>query len=191
MLKICSLFFLFIVFNNLHCLAKGWSSAMDSYCFPMYGEVAKNFSIHGLWPNDMSGASIWNCDPKNQFNERKVSMLVSDMQAFWPSITCPSTNSRPSWSHEWSKHGTCSGLIQFNYFDGTLKLKNRANILKALKNAGAIGFSPIIMCKNGLLKEVYICVDSSASTFIACPPKAASSNCLSTIKFPPYPNYPN
>ncbi|KAL5539994.1 hypothetical protein UlMin_044868 [Ulmus minor] len=131
------------------------------------------------------------------------------MQAFWPSITCPSSNSRQFWSHEWSKHGTCSGLIQFDYFDRTLKLKNRANILKALGNAGIkpgssyslddmknaveveIGFSPIIMCSpqlNGLLKEVYICVDSSASTFIACPSTAASSNCLSTVKFPPYPN---
>ncbi|KAL5539988.1 hypothetical protein UlMin_044862 [Ulmus minor] len=196
MLKMFALFSLLIVFNNLHCLAKRvsytylvvqWSSAVNSYCRPTYGTVVKNFSIHGVWPNDMSGASIWSCDPKNQFNEKKVSMLVRDMQVFWSSITYPSTNSRQFWSHEWSKHMTCSGLIQFDYFDKTLQLKDRANILKALRNAGIkpgssyplddmekvveveIGFSPIIMYKNCLLKEIYICVDSYALTFIACP----------------------
>lgn len=46
------------------------------------------------------------------------------------------------WSHEWEKHGTCaeSELDQREYFETTLKLKQKVNLLRILKNAGAQHF---------------------------------------------------
>lgn len=53
-------------------------------------------------------------------------------------MSCPSSNGLRFWSHEWEKHGTCaeSELDQRDYFDTALKLKQKVNLLKALKDAG-------------------------------------------------------
>lgn len=68
----------------------------------------------------------------------QISELISSMEKEWPSLSCPSSNGMRFWSHEWEKHGTCaqSELDQTEYFEATLKLKKKLNLLKILKNAG-------------------------------------------------------
>jgi len=68
----------------------------------------------------------------------QISHLISSMEKNWPSLSCPSSNGMRFWSHEWEKHGTCaqSELDQSEYFEATLKLKQKVNLLQILKNAG-------------------------------------------------------
>ncbi len=60
------------------------------------------------------------------------------MQKEWPSLSCPSSDNVQFWTHEWEKHGTCSESVldQHSYFETTLNLKEKSNILGALKSAG-------------------------------------------------------
>lgn len=68
----------------------------------------------------------------------QISDLTSSLQKNWPTLACPSGNGVQFWTHEWEKHGICSESIlkQHDYFEAALDLKQRANLLRALTNAG-------------------------------------------------------
>ena len=74
------------------------------------------WSIHGLWPE-------WgeNCNG-TAFDLQALSDIEGALNVSWR--TCPEYNSSISkfWGHEWSTHGTCSGLTEHGYFSTTLDL---------------------------------------------------------------------
>ncbi|XP_027347581.1 ribonuclease 1-like [Abrus precatorius] len=191
-------------------------------CFPLAGKPASNFSIHGLWPNFNNGSFPFDCDiAQNPFNQSKIEDLIPRVQTSWPSLSCAGSkktddNSTISdntrfWKHEWDKHGTCSESIldQHAYFEASLNLKDRINLLQILHDNGikpdgnlysvsnitraikeATGFGPGITCNTDpsgtrQLIEIYLCVDKSASNFIECPilPKGIRS-CAENVEFP-------
>ncbi|KAF2298851.1 hypothetical protein GH714_028317 [Hevea brasiliensis] len=182
----------------------------QSCCYPTTGKPAADFGIHGLWPNYNNGNYPSNCDSGNPFNQ-KISDLMSSLQKNWPTLACPSGDGNKFWSHEWEKHGTCSEseLDQHDYFEASLKLKEKANLLQVLKNAGikpddefyeldsieeaikdAIGYTPGIECnvdgsRNSQLYQIYLCVDTSASEFIECP-MLPKGRCASRVQFPKF-----
>ncbi|XP_054810491.1 ribonuclease 1-like [Prosopis cineraria] len=182
-----------------------------SCCYPTSGKPEVDFGIHGLWPNYNDGSYPSNCDPNNPFNQSEVSDLISSLERNWATLACPSGNGIQFWTHEWDKHGTCSEslLHQHDYFASALNLKQHANVLQALSNAGieadggsyslsnikdaikeSTGFAPFIECNqdssgNSQLYQVYLCVDTSASNFIDCTVFPASK-CLSHIHFPSF-----
>ncbi|KAE9595620.1 hypothetical protein Lal_00030859 [Lupinus albus] len=182
-----------------------------SCCYPSTGKPAANFGLHGLWPNYNDGSYPSNCDPNNPFDPFQVSDLTRELQSDWPTLACPSNDGINFWTHEWDKHGTCSesNLNQHDYFETALKLKQQANLLKALQSAGinpdggsyslesikgaikdGIGFTPYIQCNvdtegNSQLYQVYLCVDTSASNFIQCP-VFPRGKCGSHIEFPTF-----
>jgi ribonuclease I len=47
------------------------------------------------------------------------------------------------WNHEWSKHGTCSGLSQRNYFDKALELYTSVDI-ESLQGMTNISMSDLL-----------------------------------------------
>ncbi|ESR51939.1 hypothetical protein CICLE_v10032674mg [Citrus x clementina] len=181
----------------------------QSCCYPKSGKPAADFGIHGLWPEYKDGSYPSNCDPDGVFEKSQISDLISDLRQNWPTLSCPSNDGTKFWTHEWVKHGTCaeSELDQREYFEAALKLKEKANLLQALKNAGikpddgfyelesiiaaikeATGFTPGIECNvdpehNSQLYQIYMCVDTSASEFIQCP-KQPRKKCASTVQFP-------
>ncbi|KAL1365777.1 hypothetical protein HN51_013754 [Arachis hypogaea] len=183
----------------------------SSCCYPTSGKPAADFGIHGLWPNNNDGSYPSNCDSNNAFQPSLVSDLRSSLQRNWATLACPSGNGIEFWSHEWEKHGTCSESIleQHDYFQTALNLKQRANILRVLTNAGiapngnayslssikgaikqGVGYTPYIECNvdssgNSQLYQVYLCVDASASRFIECP-VFPNAKCASQIQFPPF-----
>ena len=77
-------------------------------------------SIHGLWPN---GDGCNYCTSE-KFDESSLSSdTLAGMNKYWKS--CEGSNSNTDfWSHEWSRHGTCSGMDQESYFATALQLFN-------------------------------------------------------------------
>mmetsp|Transcript_111497 Transcript_111497/g.314816 ORF Transcript_111497/g.314816 Transcript_111497/m.314816 type:complete len:155 (+) Transcript_111497:9-473(+) len=76
-------------------------------------------SIHGLWP-DPEESCTYCTDEK--FDESKLTSETLDlMYQYWPTCYDDSTN-EDFWSHEWEKHGTCTGMTQEGYFSEAIDL---------------------------------------------------------------------
>ncbi|XP_011070993.1 extracellular ribonuclease LE isoform X1 [Sesamum indicum] len=198
-----------------------------SCCYPTAGKPAANFTIHGLWPNYNNATYPSNCNKNSPYDGTKVNdnqsttlikmdrtiVVVSDLfsrlEVSWATLACPTNNGTKFWSHEWEKHGTCSESVldQHSYFEATLNIKDKVNLLHILEAAGirpddnfykvedikeaikaGTGYDAAVECnsdpsRNGQLFQVYLCVDASAKDLIECPvlPKR---KCKSSIQFP-------
>jgi len=71
------------------------------------------WTLHGLWPQWAESCS------QEEFDPSKVADLMDQLKKYWPSC---SGAAQDFWSHEWKKHGTCSGMTQHDYFSEALKL---------------------------------------------------------------------
>ncbi|KAK9825037.1 hypothetical protein WJX74_002746 [Apatococcus lobatus] len=118
------------------------------------------------------------------------------MNSEWPSLTGANSD---FWSHEWSKHGTCTGSTQHTYFAGALNLNEKYSIDTALKNAGitpggtvstttlgnalarAWGLQnpPVVQCVDGYITQIYMCVNS-AYQIEDCEDACPSDGCQNT-----------
>ncbi|OWM75936.1 ribonuclease 3-like [Punica granatum] len=189
-----------------------YCDSRHSCCYPKTGKPAADFGIHGLWPNYKDGSYQSKCNPDHVFDKSEISDLISSLEKSWPTLSCPSNDGLKFWEHEWEKHGTCSEseLDQHDYFEAGLKLKEKTNLLQALKNAGiepndkfyrlesikeaikqAVGHEPGIECNvdpsgHKQLSEVYLCVDTSGMEIIECPILPKGSRCASNIQFPKF-----
>ncbi|KAL3675728.1 hypothetical protein R1sor_025676 [Riccia sorocarpa] len=176
-------------------------------CDPKNGRPAANFTIHGLWPQLKRGKFPEYCDP-TEFHLTEIADLVPELNQYWPSLSCPTSDSTGFWKHEWERHGSCSSLNQHDYFKKTLALVKSVDLLKALQGAGmepnientydvldvqhtlrhSIGKTPGIQCnkRQTQLFQVYICVDVYAENFIECP-NYPDGRCLPKIHWPIFP----
>lgn len=83
-----------------------------------------NFTIHGLWPqyNETDGYPSY-CDI-TEFDPAQLPSQTTMLER-WPNVQATNPNSTDYtdfWKHEWDKHGTCSGLTQYDYFDVALNM---------------------------------------------------------------------
>jgi ribonuclease T2 len=106
--------------------------AIDALCQGQY-------TIHGLWPDPESSCTSCTTEP---FSENNISdATLQDMATYWPN--CLSGGNDKFWSHEWSKHGTCSGLSQEDFFSTAISLFNQyINLCPAGQTSCQICFSP-------------------------------------------------
>jgi ribonuclease I len=83
---------------------------------------AEEWTLHGLWPssNDCSGPP---------FDPNAISSIESDLEAKWPSCYGKGGGEDDFWSHEWEKHGTCSGMQELDFFNTALALQQKYNHL--------------------------------------------------------------
>jgi ribonuclease T2 len=89
------------------------------------------FVVHGLWPQGETGRGPENCGPARPVSQDIVSATL-------PYIPTPSLI-----QHEWSAHGTCSGLDAASYFAMLRKARDSVKIPDELNQAGAqVRFSP-------------------------------------------------
>lgn len=83
-----------------------------------------SFVVHGLWPQSNAGRGPENCggSPVKQ-------SLIQTMLAYIPGASLI--------QHEWTTHGTCSGLSQADYFAQIRKAKDNVKIPAAFAAAPA------------------------------------------------------
>eukprot|EP00253_Pinus_taeda_P009159 PITA_09159 len=179
-------------------------------CYPRTGKPASKFSIHG-WPYYNDGKWPQFYDSSREFDYSKISDLKEELNKYWDSLSCPSSDGHKFWGYEWEKHDTCSlNLDEHSYFESALSLRENMDILGALKEAGikpdereyslrnikeaiieSTGELPRIKCNRSeegehQLYQLYVCVDKwDAFTVIKCP-FYPHSNCPSMLVFPPF-----
>ncbi len=101
---------------------------------------AAHFTLHGLWPQGASYCGVSSADKAadnaGQWSQLPPVILNSTTQALLQ-VEMPGTMSYLD-RHEWTKHGTCSGEQQQDYFAAALNLLDNVN---AGQLAALVGYS--------------------------------------------------
>jgi ribonuclease T2 len=182
---------------SYYLLSLSWSPA---FCLSSPGAAECNgprrfgFIVHGLWPQNEKG---WpeNCDVNTPVPDSVVSGIADLMPA------------RALVYHEWSAHGTCSGLNPAEYFalvrrayssirvpavfSGTPPIEESPAAIAAAflgSNPRLSGASLVVTCSGqgaARLREVHICLDRDLNPR-ACSADAAHGACRApTVIVPP------
>eukprot|EP00588_Corethron_pennatum_P023917 CAMPEP_0194324192 /NCGR_PEP_ID=MMETSP0171-20130528/26800_1 /TAXON_ID=218684 /ORGANISM="Corethron pennatum, Strain L29A3" /LENGTH=271 /DNA_ID=CAMNT_0039083027 /DNA_START=98 /DNA_END=913 /DNA_ORIENTATION=+ len=151
-----------------------------------------SLTIHGLWPQYDDGTWPSNCPSADMFDPSvAVAGRLGDLELLWPNVKAapPSDGSIPGspytdfWAHEWTKHGTCSGLKQEAYFNAALDafvdapdlIRGHYGGTVSLRNLeDAYDKDVLVVCQGGGdLSEVRMCLGRDESGMptspIACP----------------------
>ena len=106
------------------------------------------WGLHGLWPQ-------WaeSCGGPS-FSISKVSSIEDQLNDHWPS--CEEKNS-DLWSHEWSKHGSCSNMTELAYFSKALSL------LSEYSDQCKSGAVPLIMAGDNNSNSTDVAIGESCS----------------------------
>lgn len=127
------------------------------------------FVVHGLWPQSNTGRGPENCGAASPVPQSIVNLMLN----YIPTAGLI--------QHEWSAHGTCSGLPANDYFAAVRKARDSVQIPVQLSSltqqthasasqieaefAGANpGFPPTAFratCTGGRLQEARICLDKN------------------------------
>lgn len=88
--------------------------------------AARNYTywtIHGLWPEFSN--NTWNqfCH-KDHLDLKVLEPIKPRLLHDWPNLLGGKSDSS-LWEHEWLKHGTCTHMSEFDYFNRTLGLNTR------------------------------------------------------------------
>jgi ribonuclease T2 len=159
-----------------------------------------SLTLHGLWPEFKDGEYPSTCS-NEKFNPETVDDLGEDrFNTFWPNVKAVdhSRSHYSFWEHEWTKHGTCTGLSQDEYFDTALKhflpspniirenygsTITKSDLLDAYRQDIYSDYGDVVLvCSGDFLSEVRICVgrteDGEGSQRIACIPEVIQEgNC--------------
>tara|TARA_R100001163_G_C5067780_1_gene207186 strand:- start:2753 stop:3280 length:528 start_codon:yes stop_codon:yes gene_type:complete len=84
-------------------------------------DVNSDWSIHGLWPEYDSQHWPQFCKP-TKLNHKEISKIEDSLNKYWYSCDNNIGNNWSFWNHEYSKHGTCTGFNQTQYFVVTIQL---------------------------------------------------------------------
>jgi ribonuclease T2 len=158
-----------------------------------------NFTIHGLWPQYATSGYPASCTTEAFDMSIPQEIGMNKMIQYWPDVQYDvnSQSYDSFWQHEWSKHGTCSGLSQIDYFNQALDLTNRIPTPTALyKSIGhnmsasalRLGFGGAnyvaLQCTNQILNGAYTCwqqTNNIPSLQIVCPASVVKEDtCISS-----------
>ena len=142
------------------CAAEGDAAAEQ--CAP---ERGLGFVLHGLWPQFEDGWPEY-CDTAARPPSRRESDAMADVMG-----------SGGLARHAWKKHGTCSGMAAADYFAASRLAfglvaapaipprTTAAGVEAALiaANPGLAAEAVVVTCREGLLREVRICLDRALS----------------------------
>lgn len=132
----------------------------------------QNFTIHGLWPQYTTSGYPSFCSNEPFNSSIPIEIGLDSLVERWPDVQYDinSPNYDSFWEHEWTKHGTCSGLTQYDYFNIALTLTNTIVTPEFIHdsigynvNADDIRYSindpstVSLQCHNQMLVGVYTC----------------------------------
>eukprot|EP00567_Pseudictyota_dubia_P008553 CAMPEP_0197444376 /NCGR_PEP_ID=MMETSP1175-20131217/9879_1 /TAXON_ID=1003142 /ORGANISM="Triceratium dubium, Strain CCMP147" /LENGTH=257 /DNA_ID=CAMNT_0042975155 /DNA_START=41 /DNA_END=813 /DNA_ORIENTATION=- len=161
-----------------------------------------SLTIHGLWPQRDDGTWPSSCTDE-PFDEEVLDDIGFEKFArLWPNVKADRRDEpgyTDFWAHEWSKHGTCSGLDQSTYFGTALdravptpylvKERYGAKIAKVdlLESYGGIGSVSLICERGHYLREARFCLqkhfnNTAGERMLPCPGTVLSEdNCMDEI----------
>lgn len=85
------------------------------------------WTIHGLWQEYNSSSWPQYCN-SSTFSYNQIAQYQPTLSDRWTGCTNSLNNNIQFWSHEWYRHGSCTGLSQSRYFNTTLQL-DQANLV--------------------------------------------------------------
>jgi len=152
----------------------------------------RGFVVHGLWPQYRSGGWPERCVPAGRM-PRAVIVRNLDIIPVENLIR-----------HQWSRHGTCSGLSAAAYFDlvraardavtlpsdyraPEAEMRTDAAALRAAFAAANPGFMPqafVAQCRGRRLAEVRVCLDKTLAP-VQCGADVARDGCARGITVRP------
>ncbi|PIA50569.1 hypothetical protein AQUCO_01200034v1 [Aquilegia coerulea] len=123
----------------------------------------QRFTIKGLWPRDSL-----NLEKQPEYCKNDT-----DIDLTWFGVK--KDDNVEMWREEWLRHGTCSGLTNYQYFHLALELIHEVDVLNALRSNGyypgshykpmdlintvlnKMGVYPRIVCEHGnpMIKEIH------------------------------------
>jgi len=125
---------------DLYVFAQSWQ---PTFCFGMEASypgcdaptpwMKENFTIHGLWPQyapARNGSDYPATCAGEAFDVAQIDVAnggpgMEAMVAYWPNVKAaptPAATYDGFWEHEWTKHGTCTGLKQGAYYSTVLSM---------------------------------------------------------------------
>lgn len=149
------------------------------------------FVVHGLWPQGNTGRGPENCGSVSPVSAAIVNLMLNYMPG------------RSLIQHEWTTHGSCSGLAAADYFAAIRKARDAVAIPRELSSltqpvtespgqveAQFAAANPSYpksafraTCTNGALQETRVCVDKNLRP-LAC--TASAGECqMPAIKILP------
>jgi len=194
---------------SLYVYAYSWTPGFCYSCYDCPGCLAphdywkNNFTIHGLWAQYSTSGYPSYCTTEPFDSDIPTDLGWDTMTELWPNVQSNETdvtNYESFWEHEWTKHGTCSGLAQPDYFETALNLTTELLTPDILHNAigqpsmnadnlrtamGGLDYVSL-QCENNndntqILTGVYTCwqkneSDNYPSYQIACPDEVLSED---------------
>ena len=123
-----------------------------------------DWSIHGLWPQWSANSWPSNC-PGAAFDMELLNPLQPLIKKYMP--TCQDSGHTQEWflSHEWSKHGTCSGWDQYTYFATTIETFRAGKWRSSCTSSWSSCKTPVAVNGTGPAPPLYIRLQDKASPF--------------------------
>mmetsp|Transcript_39136 Transcript_39136/g.55088 ORF Transcript_39136/g.55088 Transcript_39136/m.55088 type:complete len:248 (-) Transcript_39136:35-778(-) len=128
-------------------------------------------TIHGMWPENVDGTWPSSCTDEPLDINGTILPILPELEQYWPNVKSSTKGKHHSqfWSHEWTKHGTCSGLTQKSYFQETLKHfvstpdmvgQHYGKTLKKAELINAYDGNVALVCQHKrYLSEVRVCLN--------------------------------
>ena len=131
-----------------------------------WNQGENTFTIHGLWGDRSDGSWPAFCS-RRKMALADIQDLLPRMRKEWPSNR---GDDFAFWQHEYVAHGTCTTMTPHDYFEATLTLHDRYDLMEALKDdprtplnivadvREAWGVTPLVHPSEG---EVWMCFTKS------------------------------
>ncbi len=152
---------------DYYLLAMSWS---PDYCLTHASDTQQcgrgfAFVIHGLWPQNLSGANPSNCATSFKLTQSAVDVAL------------PYMPSNSLISHEWSKHGVCAGVSSLAYFTNAVNAFKSINVpsyLASVNGSKTVSLAALrrdfsqssgfannqfsVQCDGNKLQEIRVCL---------------------------------
>lgn len=191
--------------NIIYVLAYSWTpgfcfTSNQNYpgCLDPNPYWRENFTIHGLWPQyDTNGYPSY-CSTESFDPNVPLNIGWDTMVTYYPDVKYEETSSDYDsfWEHEWDKHGTCSNLTQYDYFQQAILLAETfatPNILHSYINTtntlstsmlresfGGLSYTALQCSNTNILTGVYTCWSASPVAQIECPKSVQTEDTCSS-----------